>query len=34
MSGKSLEEIESALADEAELEARRASHDPELLGSD
>ncbi|MEM9455923.1 MAG: Fe-S protein assembly chaperone HscA [Myxococcota bacterium] len=30
MSGKSLAEIESALADEAELEARRASHDPEL----
>ncbi len=30
MSGKSLAEIESTLADESELEARRASHDPEL----
>jgi len=30
MSGKSLSEIESALADEADLEARRGSHDPEM----
>ncbi|MCA9707050.1 MAG: Hsp70 family protein, partial [Myxococcales bacterium] len=30
MSGKSLAEIEAALADEAELQARRGSHDPEM----
>ncbi|MEM7154367.1 MAG: Fe-S protein assembly chaperone HscA [Myxococcota bacterium] len=33
MSGKSLMEIEASLADESELEARRASHDPELIDS-
>lgn len=31
MSGKSLAEIESSLDDEEQLQARRASHDPELL---
>jgi molecular chaperone HscA len=31
MAGKSLAEIESALADESELEARRGSHDPEMI---
>jgi molecular chaperone HscA len=31
MAGKSLAEIESALADESELQARRGSHDPEML---
>ncbi len=34
MSGKSLAEIESALADERELDARRGSHDPEMTTPD